>query len=299
MGGRRDGEALMYPAAFRYHAPATLEAALGLLAELGDRARPLAGGHSLIPMMKLRLAQPEHVIDLRKIAGLAFVRETDRGLAIGAATTHWQVESSPLVAARLKLLAEVAAGIADPLVRNRGTIGGSLAHADPAADYPASLLALEAELVCASAKGRRVIKADAWFQGLMTTALAADELLVEVHVTAPPPGTGAAYIKLPHPATRFAIVGVAALVTRDGSGRCTRARLGITGVGPTATRLTGVEAALAGAVLDQATIEVAASRAAEGLDLQDDRHATAAEKAALAGVFTRRALEAAVARCSR
>ena len=287
----------MYPAAFRYHAPATLEAALALLAELGDRARPLAGGHSLIPMMKLRLAQPEHVIDLRKIAGLAFIRETDRGLAIGAATTHWQVESSPLVTARLKLLAEVAAGIADPQVRNRGTIGGSLAHADPAADYPASLLALEVELVCASAKGRRVIKADAWFQGLMATALASDELLVEIHVTLPPPGTGAAYIKLPHPATRFAIVGVAALLTQDGSGRCTRARLGITGVGPAATRLAGVEAALAGAALDRATIEVAATQAAEGLDLQDDRHATAAEKAALAGVFARRALEAAVARC--
>jgi carbon-monoxide dehydrogenase medium subunit len=238
------------------------------------------------------------VIDLRKIAGLADIRETDRGLAIGAATTHWQVESSPLVAARLKLLAEVAAGIADPQVRNRGTIGGSLAHADPAADYPASLLALEAELVCASAKGRRVVKADAWFQGLMTTALAADELLVEIRVTLPPPGTGAAYVKLPHPATRFAIVGVSALVARNGSGRCTRARLGITGVGPTATRLTGVEAALVGTVLDQATIEAAASRAAEALDPQDDRYATAAEKATLAGVFTRRALEAAVARSS-
>src|SRR5579862_7038754 len=124
----------MYPAAFQYHAPTTLEAALALLAELGERARPLAGGHSLIPMMKLRLAQPEHVIDLRKIPGLAGISERDGGLVIGAATTHWQVESSPLVAARLTLLAAVAGGIADPQVRNRGTIGGSLAHADPAAD---------------------------------------------------------------------------------------------------------------------------------------------------------------------
>jgi carbon-monoxide dehydrogenase medium subunit len=288
----------MYPAAFQYHAPATLEAALALLAEFGDRARPLAGGHSLLPMMKLRLAQPEHVIDLRKIAGLTGIRDSGPGLAIGATTTHWQVESSPLVAAKLPLLAEVAAGIADPQVRNRGTIGGSLAHADPAADYPASLLALEAEMVCASAKGRRVVKAADWFQGLMTTALAADELLVEIHVRLPPSGTGAAYLKLPHPATRFAIVGVAALVTRDGRGICIRARLGITGVGPIATRLHAVEAALAGAVLDQGTIAAAATRAAEGLELQDDRQTSAAEKAMLAGVFARRALVAALARCA-
>jgi carbon-monoxide dehydrogenase medium subunit len=286
----------MYPASFHYHAPTTLEAALALLAELKDRARPLAGGHSLLPMMKLRLAQPEHVIDLRKLPDLAGIRATDAGLAIGAATTHWQVESSPLVAATLPLLAEVAGVIADPQVRNRGTIGGSLAHADPAADYPASLLALEAELVCASIKGRRVVKAGDWFQGLMTTALEPDELLVEIRVSRPPAGTGAAYVKFPHPATRFAIVGVAALVTRDGQGRCTRARLGITGVGPTAARLPGVEAALAGTALDRAAIEAAARRAAEGLDLQDDRQATATEKAALAGVFARRALAAAVAR---
>jgi carbon-monoxide dehydrogenase medium subunit len=286
----------MYPASFHYHAPTTLEAALALLAELKDRARPLAGGHSLLPMMKLRLAQPEHVIDLRKLPDLAGIRETDQGLAIGAATTHWQVESSPLVAAKLALLAEVAGVIADPQVRNRGTIGGSLAHADPAADYPASLLALEAELVCASAKGRRVVKAGDWFQGLMTTALAPDELLVEIRVSRLPAGTGAAYVKFPHPATRFAIVGVAALVTRDGQGRCTAARLGITGVGPMATRLSRVEAALVGTMLDRAAIEAAAQRAADGLDLQDDRQATATEKAALAGVFTRRALAAAVAR---
>jgi carbon-monoxide dehydrogenase medium subunit len=286
----------MYPAVFHYHAPATLEAALALLAEFGDRARPLAGGHSLLPMMKLRLAQPEHLIDLRKVPDLAFIRETDRGLAIGAATTHWQVESSPLVAARLKLLADVAGGIADPQVRNRGTIGGSLAHADPAADYPASLLALEAEMVCASAKGRRVVAAADWFQGLMTTALASDELLLEIRVTLPPAGTGAAYIKLPHPATRFAVVGVAALVTQDGRGRCARARLGITGVGATATRLRDVEAALLGGALDDAAIAAAAQRAEEGLELQDDGQATAAEKAVLAGVFTRRALAAAAAR---
>jgi len=181
-------------------------------------------------------------------------------------------------------------------VRNRGTIGGSLAHADPAADYPASLLALEAEMVCASAAGRRVVKVADWFRGLMTTALAPDELLVEMRVSVPPVGTATAYVKLPHPATRFAIVGVAAVVTRDARGRCARARLAITGVGPMATRLLGVEAALAGTALDRAAIEVAAMRSAEGLDLQDDRQATFAEKAALAGVFTRRAIEAAVAR---
>jgi len=151
-------------------------------------------------------------------------------------------------------------------------------------------------MVCASARGRRVVKAADWFRGLMTTALASDELLVEILVTAPRPGTGAAYLKLPHQATRFAIVGVAALVAQDGRGSCARARLGITGVGPTPTRLAGVEAALVGAPLDGVTIEAAAARAADGLELQDDRQATAAEKAMLAGVFARRALDAAVAR---
>jgi carbon-monoxide dehydrogenase medium subunit len=286
----------MYPAAFRYHAPTTLEAALALLAEHGDRARPLAGGHSLIPMMKLRLAQPEHVIDLRKVPGLAGVREQAGGLAIGAATTHWQVESSALVVSRLKLLAEVAGVIADPQVRNRGTIGGSLAHADPAADYPASLLALEAELVCASARGRRTVSIADWFQSLMTTALATDELLIEVRVNAPPAGTGMAYLKHPHPATRFAIVGVAAVLTRDERGHCARARIGITGVGATATRLIAVEQALVGRTLDPGAIEDAARHAADGLALQDDRQATAADKAALAAIFTRRALTEAAAR---
>jgi aerobic carbon-monoxide dehydrogenase medium subunit len=286
----------MYPAAFQYHAPATLAAALALLAELGDRARPLAGGHSLIPMMKLRLAQPEHVIDLRKIPDLIGLSECDGGLAIGAATTHWQVESSPLVAARLPLLAEVAGGIADPQVRNRGTIGGSLAHADPAADYPASLLALEAELVCASVRGRRTVPAAGWFQGVMTTALGADELLLEIRVAPPPPGTGAVYLKHPHPATRFAIVGVAALLTRDSQGHCARARVAITGVGETASRLTGVEQALIGRPLDAPSIADAARHAADGIALQDDRQATAADKAALAAIFARRALTEAAAR---
>lgn len=282
--------------AFSYSQPGSVSAAVAELAN--EDAKALAGGQTLIPTLKQRLASPLAIVDLGALKELSGVSRDGDAVVIGALTRHVDVATSDVVKAAIPALAALAAGIGDPAVRNRGTIGGSLAHADPAADYPASLLALEAELVCASAKGRRVVKADAWFQGLMTTALAADELLVEIRVTLPPPGTGAAYVKLPHPATRFAIVGVSALVARNGSGRCTRARLGITGVGPTATRLTGVEAALVGTVLDQATIEAAASRAAEALDPQDDRYATAAEKATLAGVFTRRALEAAVARSS-
>ena len=286
----------MYPAAFEYHAPGSVQEALGLLGQLKDDAKLLAGGHSLIPMMKLRLAQPKHLIDLRKIKTLAGIKEEGGALVIGAMTTHYQMESSKLVKERIPVLAEVGAIVGDPQVRNLGTIGGSLAHADPAADWPASIIALGAEFVCEGAKGRRTVKVDDWFQGLMSTAVREDEILVEIRVPIPPAGTGAAYMKFPHPASRFAVVGVAAVVTVDGGGTCTKAGVGVTGAGTKAVRAKGVEAGLTGKRLDQATIEAAAAKAADGVDVQADLQGSVEYKSHLCRVFARRAIEAALKR---
>jgi len=288
----------MYPAAFEYHTPTSVKDALGLLGKLGDDAKILAGGHSLIPMMKLRLAQPKHLVDLRKVPGLAGIKEDKGALAIGAMTTHWQVESSSLVKSKLSVLSEVAGVIGDPAVRNLGTVGGSLAHADPAADWPAIMIVLGAEMVCEGAKGRRTVKVDDWFKGLMSTALGDDELLVEVRVPLLAAGSGAAYLKFPHPASRFAVVGVAAAVTLDKQGTCTKVGVGVTGAGTRAVRAKGVEAGCTGKKLDAATIEAAAQKAAEGVDVQADLQGSVEYKSHLCRVFAKRALTEAVKRAS-
>ena len=282
----------MYPAAFEYHTPGSVQEALGLLGKLDD-AKILAGGHSLVPMMKLRLAQPKHLIDLRKVPGLSGIKEEGNTIVIGAMTTHWEVESSKLLQAKCPVLADTAKIIGDPAVRNKGTIGGSLAHADPAADMPATVIALGAELVCQGSKNKRTVKVDDWFQGLMATALGEDELLVEVRVPALTPGTGSAYMKFAHPASRFAIVGAAAVITVDKQGTCTKAGVGITGAGTKAVRAKGVEAGLVGKRLDAATVEAAAQKAAEGVDVQADLQGSVEYKAHLCRVFARRAIEAA------
>jgi carbon-monoxide dehydrogenase medium subunit len=252
--------------------------------------------HSLIPMMKLRLAQPKHLIDLRKVPGLGGIKEEGGALAIGAMTTHYQVESSALAKAKIPVLSEVGAIIGDPAVRNLGTIGGSLAHADPAADWPAIVIALGAEFVCEGPKGRRTVKVDDWFQGLMATAVREDEILVQIRVPIPAAGSGSAYMKFPHPASRFAVVGVAAAVTLDGKGVCTKAGVGVTGAGTHAVRAKGVEAGLTGKALDAPAIEAAAQKAAEGVDVQADLQGSVEYKSHLCRVFARRALEAAVKR---
>jgi carbon-monoxide dehydrogenase medium subunit len=284
----------MYPAAFEYHAPANVAEALRLLGKLRD-AKILAGGHSLIPMMKLRLAQPKHLIDLRRVKGLTGIKGTGSTLAIGAMTTHWDVESSKVLKAKCPILSETAAVIGDPAVRNKGTIGGSLAHGDPAADLPATAIALGAEFVC-QGKKKRTVKVDDWFKGLMETALRAKELLVEIRVPALGKGTGGAYLKFPHPASRFAVVGVAAVVTLDKNGTCTKAGVGVTGAGTRAVRAKGVEAALTGKRLDAAAIEAAAAKAADGVDVQADLQGSVEYKAHLCRVFAKRAIEAAVKR---
>jgi len=284
----------MYPAAFDYHSPTSVKDALGLMGQLGDDAKLLAGGHSLIPMMKLRLAQPKHLIDLRNVPGLKGVNEDGNALVIGAMTTWYELESNATVKAKCPIVAETAAIVGDPAVRNLGTIGGGLAHADPAADMPATAIACGFEMVCEGPKGRRTVKVDDWFQGLMSTAIKEDEILVEIRVPALATGTGAAYLKFPHPASRFAIVGVAAVVTTDGTGTCSKASIGITGAGTKAVRAKGVEAALAGKNLAGAgAIEAAAQKAAEGIDVQADLQGSVEYKAHLCRVFAKRAVEAA------
>ena len=284
----------MYPAQFEYHTAGTVKEALDLLARHKDDAKLLAGGHSLIPAMKFRLAQPKHLIDLRKISGLSGIKEEGGTLVIGAMTTHYAVESSSVVKSKCPVLASVAAQIGDPMVRNMGTIGGSLAHGDPAADYPAAIIALGAEMVAEGPKGKRTIKADDFFKGLMTTALAESEILTEVRIPACGPKVGCAYMKFPHPASRFAVVGVAAVLTIEG-GNCAKASIGLTGAGTKAVRAKGVEAALTGKALDAASIQAAAAKAADGVDVQADLQGSVDYKKHLCTVFARRAIEAAAA----
>ena len=284
----------MYPASFDYHTPGSVQEAISLLGKLLDDAKLLAGGHSLIPMMKLRLAQPKHLIDLRKVPGLAGIREDGGSIALGAMTTHWQVESSKLLQAKIPVVSDAAGMIGDPQVRNLGTIGGSLAHADPAADMPAVMIALGVEFVIEGARGRRTVKVDDFFKGLMMTAVGPDEILVEIRVPVPPAGSGAAYLKFPHPASRFAVVGVCAALTVDGKGICTKAGVGVTGAGTKAVRAKGVEAGLAGKALDQAAIEAAAAKAADGVDVQADLQGSVEYKSHLVRVHARRAIEAAL-----
>ena len=286
----------MYPAPFEYHAPGSVDEAIQLLGQYEDEGKLLAGGHSLLPVMKLRFAQPKHLIDLRKIPGLAGVREEGNVVVIGAMTTHWQVLSNDIIRRRLPILAETASRVGDPLVRNMGTLGGSLAHADPAADLPATILVLGAELTAVGPRGSRTVKADDFFVDLMTSALEPNEVLTEIRIPVPPAGTGGAYEKYAHPASGYAVAGVAALVTLDGGRTIRSARVGITGLGNKATRATGVEEALSGKTADESTLESAAARAAEGLEPREDLQGSAEYKAHLARVYTRRALTRAVER---
>jgi aerobic carbon-monoxide dehydrogenase medium subunit len=281
----------MYPASFEYHRAASVEEAVSLLTRYKDDAKLLAGGHSLIPMMKLRLAQPKHLIDIGRVGGLSGIKEEGGHFAIGALTTHYAVESNAAIHKKCPMLSEAAALIGDPQVRNYGTVGGSVAHSDPAADWPAIMLALGAEFKAVGPKGARTVKADDFFKDLFTTALHADE----IHVPTGGHG-GAAYMKHPHPASRFAVCGVAASVSLDGSGKCTAARVGITGVGSHAVRAKGVEAALTGHTLDAATIQAASQKAADGIEINADLQGSVEYKAHLTRVYTRRALEKAVER---
>ena len=274
----------MYPASFEYLRPATIDETIKLLVQHGDEAKLLAGGHSLIPAMKLRLAVPRVIVDISRVADLSYIRERGGRIAIGAMTTHHAVESSDLLRERCPLLPETAAHIGDVQVRNRGTIGGSLAHADPAGDWPAAMLALDAEIELAGPKGRRTVRAGAFFVDLLQTALAPDEVLCEIRV--PATSRSVAYEKTEQKASGFALAGVAVLVGSGGE-----VRVGVTGVGPKAYRATAVEGALRGQTAPTAeAIARAARHAADGVAALGDIHASPEFRVHLAQINTRRAL---------
>ena len=289
----------MYTAPFEYHRAGSVDEALTLLAQYGDEGKLIAGGHSLLPVLKLRYAQPAHLIDIRRVADLAGIREEGGVLRIGATTPHAAVAASGLIHDKATILAEAAGRIGDAQVRNMGTIGGSLAHADPAADLPAVTLALGAELRAVGRRGERTIPIDQFFTGMFSSALASDELLVEVRVPVAGARTGGAYEKYADPASGYAIVGVAAVVTLGGNGTVERARVALTGLAPRATRLEGVEQALVGKAPTTEQIQAAAQRAAEGLELRDLTGGGATYKNNLAVVYTRRALTRAMERAGR
>ena len=285
----------MHPASFGYHAPRSLEEAFGLLRQHGEDAKLLAGGHSLLPAMKLRLTQPEVLIDLSRIPGLCGIRQDGNALVIGALTTHTEVATSESVRSLLPGLADTASVIGDLQVRNRGTMGGSVAHADPGADLPVTLTALKASFVLTSAGGERAVAADDFFVDFFTTALEPDEILTSIRIPLPSTPARTSYAKLPHPASGYVVVSAAAALTVDG-GACTGARVVLGGVGGAPHRATGTEAALEGQALTPETMAAAAQRAAEGIDPHADSYADEDYKRHMAVVYAGRAIEAAAAR---
>jgi len=280
----------MIPAAFDYVRPTTLDEALGLLAKYGEDAKVLAGGHSLIPAMKLRLSQPKVVVDIGRLGDLRSISEQDGKIAIGALTTHYEIESSDLLRHSCPLLPEVAGKIGDVQVRNKGTIGGSCAHADPAGDWPAAMLALDAEFEIAGPRGSRTVAAKDFFVDMLTSALESGEILKLIQV--PMTAKTAAYVKFAQKASGFAIAGVAAVVDKARKG----VAVAVTGVAAKAYRAAGTESSLGGLELSETTIATAAQKAADGVDPLSDIHASAEFRAHLARVLAKRALELAAGR---
>ena len=283
----------MKPASFEYSDPTRLEDALSLLRDFGPEAKVLAGGQSLVPLMNMRLARPKYLVDINKIAELDYIRADDGGLAIGALTRERSVERSSLVQARCPLLFEAVPLIAHPPIRNRGTIGGSLAHADPAAELPAVMVAIGAEIVAQGPAGERGIKAEDFFITYLTTALEPAEILKEIRIPPWPANTGWAFVELARRHGDMAIVGVAATLTLD-AGVCRGARIVVTGSGGTPIRARQAEAVLAGQRPSDELFQQAGQKAGEEVEPDDDIHATADYRRHLAQVLTRRALLAAL-----
>jgi len=286
----------MIPAGFDYHAPTTLADALALLGRLGPDAKLLAGGHSLLPMMKLRFAQPAHLVDLNRIDALRGIREDGDTVVIGAMTVEADLVASPVLQARVPLLPEAARLIADPQVRNRGTIGGDIAHGDPGNDHPALSIATDANLVLVGPGGTRTLPADGFFLGTYMTQMAEDEILTEIRVPAFPTGTGWAYEKLKRKTGDWATAG-AAVVMRQRGGVVEALRIALTNVAPTALRAHDAEAALIGRPFDAAGVDAAAAAAMAICDPAEDLRGDRDYKTAMAGEMVRRALRRAAARC--
>lgn len=281
---------------FDYLAPKTIDEAVALLSQHADDGKILAGGHSLIPAMKLRLAQPAMLIDISRIKDLSYINENGTSIGIGAMTTHYEIESSDLLKNICPLLPECAATIGDVQVRNKGTIGGSVAHADPAGDFPAAIIALNAEMIAVGANGERTIKAEDFFVDMLTTSLEAGEILREIRINLPQGRFGQSYMKVHQPASGFAIVGVAVSLMRNDDGTCASASVGITGVASIAYRAKEVENALVGNALDEQAIASAASHATDGVDANSDLFASEDYRRHLAQVYTHRAIQTAAER---
>ena len=286
----------MFPANFDYVAPRSIDEALQLLKHHGEDAKLLAGGHSLLPAMKLRLASPRTLIDLGNVSGLSGVRLEGDNLVIGALTVHADVGSSDLVDKYFPGLVDAASVIGDVQVRNRGTIGGSVAHADPAADFPVILTALDASFVLQSIRGNRTLRVDDFFTDYFTTAMAPGEILTEILVPLPSAHSGTAYHKLAHPASGYVVVSAGVMVTRQPSGLCASARIAIGGLGSGPIRAVASEAELHGKLLNPPNIAAAVGKVAEAADPDDDIYASAEYKRHMATVLARRAIEAAVQR---
>jgi len=279
----------MIPTDFEYHRADSVEDAIQLLNKFGEEAKLLAGGHSLLPAMKLRLSTPEKIIDITRIEELNTITTEDNTLIVGAGSTHAEIANSNTVKEHLPLLAMTASQIGDVQVRNKGTIGGSLAHAEPAADYPASVLAAEAEIVVQGPDGKRTIPAGNFFMGLFMTDLADNEVITQIRFPIPAKGTGMAYHKFAHPASRYALVGCAAMISKS-NGSFEGARVAFTGLSGKPFRDNAVEEVLNGNKAEMSTIEGAAQKAAEDESPMSDHFASESYRKHLAKVYAKRAL---------
>jgi aerobic carbon-monoxide dehydrogenase medium subunit len=286
----------MIPASFDYHAPGTLPEALALLSKYGDDAKVLSGGQSLLPLLKLRLGQAGHLVDIGRIPGLEYIREDGGFLRIGGRTRESALEASEVVRTRYPILHDTAKVIADPLVRNMATVGGNLAHGDPGNDHPATMLALGAQVVATGPKGERVIPIDQFFLGLFRTALRPDEVLTEIRIPAPPARSGGAYLKLERKVGDYATAAAAAQVTLGGGGAIERVGLALTNVGPTPIRATDAEKFLTGKRPDAAALAEAGRRAGKAASPSEDRRGSVEYKREMARVLATRALKLAVER---
>ena len=289
----------MIPSAFDYHAPGTLDEAVALLERLGDEAKVLSGGQSLLPLLKLRLGDAGHLVDIGRIPGLTGITEADGYLRIGSAAREADLERSDLIRDKYPILLDTAVVIADPLVRNRATVGGNLAHGDPANDHPATMLALEAEVVARGPGGERTIPITGFFTGLFATALAPAEILTEIRIPIPPPRSGGAYVKLERKVGDFATAAAAAQVTLGEQGEIARAGIGLTNAGPTPIKATAAEQVLLGRQPDAETIAEAARLAADATSPSADRRGSVEYKRDMARVLTGRAVTRAIERAGR
>jgi len=286
----------MIPAPFDYHSPGTLAEAIGLLSRYGDSAKVLSGGQSLLPLLKLRLGSAGHLVDIGRIPGLEDIKEEGGFLKIGGRVRESALEHAELVRRKYPILTDTAAVIADPLVRNLATVGGNLAHGDPANDHPATMLALGATVVATGPKGERTIPIEKFFTGLFETALGRDEILTEIRVPVPPPKSGGAYVKLERKVGDFATAGAAVQLTLGAGGEVVRAGIGLTNAGFTPVKAEAAEKFLQGKKPDDATIAAAAKLAAEASDPSPDRRGSVEYKKEMARVLTARALKRAAAR---